>query len=253
MSQAIVPQNGGGALAPMSSGLEGVDDFTSADLKIPILKIVHGVSKMERAEKHVGEWWNSITGEFADSLDVVILRASHPRALFLEDSDKPECISRDGINGSAYGPCATCDCNADLHPELWEKGTVVKRCNKGYGLLLALPGDGSMALFTAMKTNVNPIKTLLTQLYFRKLPVFGAVITFGVQPQTDGSKKWYTVAPRIKEILGRDAVQAYREMGSGLVSARLEIVDEEAPPPTEDGGVEWSEPDERGVKTALPF
>lgn len=226
MSQAIVPQNGNRALAPMSGGLEGVEGFTSADLKIPVIKLVHGVSRMEKAEKHVGEWWNSITGEFAESLDVIILHVKHARSLFDGASEQPECVSRDGITGSTHGACSGCDYNADVHQELWETSEL-KRCNKGYSLLCYLPEDASLALFTAMKTNVSPIKTLMTQLYFRKLPVFGALVTFNVQTQTGDNKKWYTVAPKIKQPFDAQTTQGYREMAVGLSNASYEVVEDE--------------------------
>lgn len=234
---AVRPNGQRNLATPMPPvGLEGMDDFSTADLEIPVIKIVHGVSKMEGAEEHVGQFWNSISGEFAKTLDVVILNGRHSRALFsgdVSEADRPECVSRDGVNGTAYGACSACDYNADLHPELWSDETR-QRCNKGYTLFLYLPDSDEFAIFTATKTNVAPIRKLNTQLALKaKVPLFGALITLGTEKQEERGKKWFTIKPVIKRLHSPDEVAEYRQMAAALKGVQIRVMDDEAAPTEE--------------------
>ena len=54
VQQAIVPRNGQAALSTNVIGLEGAEGFSRSDLRVPVLKVVQGTSRMEEAEKHIG-------------------------------------------------------------------------------------------------------------------------------------------------------------------------------------------------------
>lgn len=222
--------NGSTSPALMSRTLEGMDDFSTADLEIPVIKIVHGVSKMEGADEHIGWWWNSISGEFSKTLEVVVLNGRHSRALFsgnASESDRPECVSRDGVTGSEYGTCSECDYNAEVHTDLWSDKSS-KRCNKGYTLFLYQPSSDDFAIFQASKTNVAPVRRLNTQLALKyKVPLFGALVTFGTERHEEAGKKWFTIAPKITRILPPAEVAEYRQMAQALRGVSLKVVDEE--------------------------
>jgi hypothetical protein len=146
----------------LGTGNEGFDDFTSADLQIPVLKIVHGTSKMEGHGKHGGEFWNSVTGEFKPTLNVVVLRMNHVRSLFQRGNDKPLCLSRDAQQGSAYGACNKCPYNAQIHNALWQGDEDTLRCDLGFSLMLVDAQTHELGLFTASKTNYNAIRKVVT-------------------------------------------------------------------------------------------
>jgi len=224
------------ALSTEVMPLEGAEGFTASDLKIPVIKIVQGTSKMEDSDAHLGQFWNSVTGEFKAALNVVILSSKHTRALFRRmdeaDADKPECVSRDGITGTVHGPCNRCVYNAQINPSLWgtdpETGQAFKRCNQGYSLMLLLVDDGLPAMFTALKTNVNPIKIVNTILVGRKLPLWGATFTFTTVRKIDGQKKWFELVAKPTRWHSKEEIAEYRELANSLKSSHYEVVDEEA-------------------------
>jgi len=224
--------------------LEGAEGFSSSDLKIPVLKIVQGTSKMEESDAHLGQFHNSITGEFKVGIEVVILSSKHSRALFRRmeeaDADKPECLSRDCITGTTHGSCSRCEFNAQQDRTLWdadpETGLAPKRCNLGYSLMLWLLEDGLPAIFTAQKSNVNPIKIVNTILVGRKVPLFGAAFTFTSVRKIDGAKKWYELSARVARWHTAEETAGYRDLAHTLKGSQYEVVDEEpaAPQPPDD-------------------
>lgn len=208
--------------------LEGFDDLRPQDLKIPVIKIVQGVSRMEGAQKHGGELYNSITAEFAATLDVVFLYGKHGRSLFEKDSgsDKPECRSNDAITGNVYGACSQCQFNPEVHEELWGNSDL-KRCSRGFDFLLAVI-DGGVAAISVRKTNLAAAKQLLSQLTYRKLPLFGAVVTLSTVLRSEPGKQWSALVLKVKRVLADDEMQQYREMAAAIKATRYEVVDDES-------------------------
>ncbi|MFH0901317.1 MAG: hypothetical protein V2A73_11880 [Pseudomonadota bacterium] len=226
--------------------LEGAEGMTPQDLKIPVVKIVQGTSKMDDSDAHLGHWYNSITGEFKAGLEVVILSSKHTRALFRRmdeaDADKPECLSRDCITGTVHGACNRCEFNAQIHPDLWQKdlgtGQAPKRCNLGYALMLLLVEDGLPGIFTAQKSNVNPIKIVNTILVGRKSPLFGATFLFTTVRKIEGQRKWYELSAKVARWHTPEEIAQYRTLSQSLKTASFEVIDEETtepvPPPADD-------------------
>ena len=246
-----VPQNGNRSLAASAPvALEGLDGFDTSDLLIPVRKIVQGLSRMAGADEHMGWWWDSISGEFVKTFDAVLVNARHSRALFAGggESERPECTSRDGITGSAHGTCSQCSFNPEVDPTLWSDKNS-KRCNKGYTYFMHLPDGDTFAIFTASKNNVQPMKTLHTQLSMQwRVPLFGVVVTFATKLEIEPGKKYYRILPTIKARLDADKVQEYREIANGLKTLQVRVVDDDeaapatAPAPATGGGYDDDAP-----------
>lgn len=252
MVTSLVPANNGAVASPMGGALEGVEGFSRSDLRIPVLKVVQGTSRMEGADSHIGQFYDTITQEFTPTIDVVILRSRHTRAKFEVggDSDRPECVSRDCVTGSKFGACARCEWNAQIHQELWRPENAADRCSLGYYLMLLLPDAGLPASFTAQKTNTNAVRTINTLTLAKRLPIWGYTWTFSTVRRTEGNKKWYELVARTKKVNTPEEIAEYREYGLALDSAAVEEVEEASAttvpdddPPPDDAAPEFTAED----------
>ncbi len=71
-----------------------------SDMAIPRLILAQPTSVFEGADQNMGKWFNSVTGEFYENLNIVIVRVVIQRAVFPEpyDASLPIlCASRDAI------------------------------------------------------------------------------------------------------------------------------------------------------------
>lgn len=233
MVLTVLPQNQNTAISTQTVGVEGFDDFDPRqDLKVPVLKIVQGTSRMEGANRHGGDFYNTISQGFTETLKVVPLTCKHARQLFGDEGDKPECRSDDCVTGTTYGRCLGCDFNADIHPELWEKGNPTKRCDKGYRMLLIQPDEGSFVAFSAFKTNVNPIKvlnTLIATVGRKKTGIaalFTATFTFATELKEGDGKKWYQLLPKVDHWHSPEEIAEYRDYAASMRGTSVEIVED---------------------------
>jgi hypothetical protein len=216
-STAITTRNQSTALATTSQPLEGAEGFSQSDLRLPVWKIVQATSKMEGALKHIGEFWNSATGEYKPSFDAVVLSWKHVRSLFSGDTSDsgPECQSRDCLAGSRYGACRACQFNGEVHQELW-RDAAAKRCNLGYSMTLLDPSEGTPSLFTAQKTAVGAVKMLNTTLTLKRLPLFGALCTFSAITRQEKGRQWQELKITVGAALPAADVAQYRELSQAL-------------------------------------
>ncbi len=87
-----------GGVSPIE--IDGADELDRSDVQIPRLELVQAQSDMPDANKHLGEWYNTLTGEFQPTVTAILLslakgRTAFPRK-FARDS-KPLCVSDDGV------------------------------------------------------------------------------------------------------------------------------------------------------------
>jgi hypothetical protein len=226
-NQQIVPADSQAVGEPMDflgTGNEGFDDFSSQDLQIPVIKIVHGTSKMEGHGKHGGEFWNSVSGEFKPSLNVVVLRMNHVRSLFERGNDKPLCLSRDAQQGSTYGACGRCKYNAQVHNDLWGADEDTLRCDLGYSLMLVDTESAELGLFTASKTNYNAIRKLVTQWKAMKprRDLYTLVWRFTTVIMEKPGRQWNQLDVTLAKPLNTRAdVQPYRDLYEMMKSVQM--------------------------------
>lgn len=229
---ALVPTHGNGAMitAPPAGafGLEGFEDLGQNDIILPRWSIVQPVSKREGADTHVGQWVRNIDGEFRPLLEVVLLKVSPNRILWSGDlaDTQPECVSRDGVAGSAYGACASCSFNVQANPALREDPRA-KRCNFGYAMVVCDDVEqGTMALVGAMGTSVRPLKTLTTQFIQRKRPAFGALVTLGTERTTNDKGVFYVIKPAITQWFTDQEAAYWRELYQSVAGQTVRDYDE---------------------------
>lgn len=228
-SQALATRQSAEVGEYLGKPLEGAEGYSQADLKLPVWKIVQGTSRMEGAVKHVGEFYNTVTGEYRPDLDVAVLSWKHARSLFSGDpsDSKPECLSRDCVQGSRYGACRGCQFNAEVHQDLWQGDPkTTKRCSLGYSMTLISPDEGTPSLFTAMKTAVGAVKMLNTTLMLKKLPLFGVLCNFSTVTRQEPGKQWQELRITIKRVLTADEVEPLRELSQAIRSQNVEGVEE---------------------------
>lgn len=223
-------------------GLEGFEELDQADFILPRWSIVQPTSRMDGAKKHIGEFARNIDGEFRESLDVVLLKVSPNRLLWggepgeFRADRKPECTSRDGILGSTYGECKTCQFNGQTHPQLYSDKTA-RICSYGYSLVIVDDVEqGTMALFGAMGTNVRPIRTLQTQIFQRKRPAYSALVHFETAETTNDRGSFFVLKPTISQWFEPSEVGVWQEMfnatrGSVIRDYEESVAGEDNPPP----------------------
>lgn len=77
----------------------GMENVTPQELRVPVLKLVQAQSKMDGASDHVGQWHNSVTGEFLTNPAYLIIGVAKGRVMFPTEynaENKPTCGSDEG-------------------------------------------------------------------------------------------------------------------------------------------------------------
>lgn len=246
VNQQIVPVQAptGGALATAQPhvAVEGMEELTQADLRLPRWSIAQANSGKDGATEHAGQFMNNISGEFRPYLDAVLLKVSPSRAMFNRGTGekKPECFSRDGITGSKYGRCSECDFNARANPDLMaalkearEQGVQCqwKNCPAGYTyILIDDPDTMSMALFGTAGTANDAAMTLNTLIVQRRKPIFSWAVRFTTQKTTNKMGTFYMLKAQIVKELDSDRVQAMRELYRSIQGIVVKDVDEDGEP-----------------------
>jgi hypothetical protein len=78
----------------------GMENVKPDELRIPILQLVQAQSRVDGAQEHLGEWHNSVTGEFNQYPELLIIGVAKGRIMFpatYNADNKPLCASDDGI------------------------------------------------------------------------------------------------------------------------------------------------------------
>jgi hypothetical protein len=219
--------------------IEGLEALGQRDYILPRWSLVQPTSRRDGADEHVGQFVRNIDGEFRPYLDTVILRVSPTRILWSGDPSEtqPECVSRDGITGSVYGACASCQFNPSANPALLQEIAAARRegrlplhkvCNYGYTFVLVDDLEsGSVALLGAMGTSVRPAKTLNTQFLMRRRPPYSAIVRWEAVRQTNERGKFYVLQPSIRQWLDSEATARWRELYQAIAAAAVTDVPED--------------------------
>lgn len=104
----LIPANGHTAdIVPYDADaftIPGMEHVTPGELRVPVLKLVQAQSKIDGAQDHLGEWHNSVTGEFLSSPELLIIGVAKGRVMFPETysaDNEPMCGSDNGRNPRA--------------------------------------------------------------------------------------------------------------------------------------------------------
>lgn len=241
----------GGQLAAGLAMPEGFEGLDQSDVILPRWTIVQPSTNYEGSDQHIGEFRRNIDGQYAKTLDVVLLSCSRTRLLWSGDltERRPECFSRDAVLGSqprqildegeegelaVYGTCDDCGFNPQFNRDLMQQiqaGAIVKSCNFGYTYLMVddvasvESGMPSMALLGAMGTSVRPCKTLNTQFVTRRRPIFGALVTLDTEKQTNDRGKFYALKPTVTKWLAASEIGPYASLHASMKGRTISDVD----------------------------
>ena len=243
-NHGLVPVSGG-SVATTSPGLavEGMESLDQSDLVLPRWSIIQPTSQKPGAEEHPGQFVRNIDGEFRPYVDAVILQVNKTRLLWSGDlsDNRPECLSRDGAQGSVYGPCTECEFNIEVNPDLAAERAAnpkssLKICGRGYTYIIVDdPEAETIALLGAMGTSVRPARVLNTQFVQRRRPPFTAVVRFETEMTRNDRGKFYVLKPRIVKWLEPERAQAMRELYLSLKGMAIKDIDDDAEPEASDG------------------
>lgn len=85
---------------PENFVVPGMEDVRPDELRIPILRLIQAQSRVDEAQEHLGEWHNSVTGEFQRNPELLVVGVSKGRIMFprtYNAENKPLCASDDGL------------------------------------------------------------------------------------------------------------------------------------------------------------
>jgi len=89
-----------GIFDPENFTVPGMENVGPGELRIPLLKLVQSTSKMDGADGHLGEWHNSVTGDFTANPELLMIGVAKGRIMFPREysaENKPLCGSDDGL------------------------------------------------------------------------------------------------------------------------------------------------------------
>lgn len=218
----------------------GMENVQPGELRIPLLKLVQGTSRMDGAQAHIGQWHNSVTGEFLDAPELLIIGIAKGRVMFpgqFSADNKPLCASNDGalprpefvglitkiISVNAVGEPAVMtvtipDKCADCPFSKWGDAGAPPRCNE-VSTFAGLDENGLPCLVQLRSTgmrNAPALKTMLAANGIRKTIRLGsiqetndsgtyAVATFVIGEKL--TKDWQRNAIRLVQTVGNLAVR----------------------------------------------
>jgi len=215
------------------------------DLAMPRLVIAQPTSNFEGASEHSGQWFNSVTGEYAAELNVVVVRVAIQRALFPEpySADLPVlCASRDAISPypeyqghviegiTIYNKCGECPLQ-----EWGEEDPVTHkgkppRCSLMYMYTMIDVDTGLPATVRLKSTALQAAKKLnLLYTQFKHTQV----IRLGTTPGK-GSRKYFiptiALAKQATPDYIMDGVRALIALGRRDAAEMSPVVPEDEPP-----------------------
>jgi hypothetical protein len=214
--------------------IEGMEGLTTRDVILPRWSIIQPTSRKEGAHEHVGQFHRNIDGEFRSSLEGVILLIQPSRIKWTDDisSGRPDCFSRDGITGSVYGTCATCQFNVMANAELLEavkagetrQGDV---CSYGYNFLLIDDvNEMTPAMLGAMGTSVRPAKLLASKFAAQRRMPCTAVVKFTSKREQNKKGNYFVLDPQIVRWMTKDEAEPWITSMRSYKGVTLRDVDE---------------------------
>ncbi len=217
--------------------IEGLEGLGQRDFVIPRWNLIQPTSQFDGAEQHVGQWRNSITGEFRAVLDVVILSISPSRVLWSGDRSEqhPECTSRDAVTGSEYGACAACQfnpqANRDLAAALRDGQKELKACSYGYTYLVADRETSEVAIIGVRGTSLRAVRPLQTQFLSKRRPTYTAGVRLATRLEKNDRGKFVVLDPQVEAWFEPSEIEPWQALARatrGLGSQEPEVVVEEA-------------------------
>lgn len=192
---------------------DGTDDLAPT---YPIIKIVQGVSRMDGATQHIGQFWRSDTEEFRETIDVIPLYKVNTRAYFEENAEKPSCVSDNGESprsdqpywrGRNPGQPQFCD---QCPLAQWGSDGTPARCKESLVVLVDDAGEFAQLRLSGMA--ISPFKQLVKRkLKPRGLPLCTQTLHLTTTEEKKDAKKWQQLVIQ-NQMLPVDIAQKYNAL-----------------------------------------
>jgi len=161
----------------------GSDVLQREDITVPRMVLVQGQSKNLPADyiKHIGEWYNTITGEYKQTIEGVLLGVTKQRVAFPRDYNADSqalCASDDGLyprmefagaevidsktNVVHIISCGCAECPFSKFTETEQAASVSPLCSLGYVYAMLDMETGLPFLMRAQRTGIQAARQLNT-------------------------------------------------------------------------------------------
>ncbi len=163
----------------------GLSDLGQEEFTLPQLKLVQAQDDMDGSEKHLGEFYNSGTGEFTANPNLLVLSVAKSRAMFLGQFSRdaePACRSDNGKSPREPGtivddmavPHLCADCDYSKWTESAEGKPIKPKCAESDNWA-ALTETGDPVILRLRGTSApasGKLKNLARAAYVRNQPLW---------------------------------------------------------------------------------
>ena len=190
-----------------------LDSYGMEDMQLPEVRLIQrtgGDWAKEQGGK-AGQFYNTITDEITDELEVVVVDIMSGRTRWGEDisSQGPECSSNDAksmksLNGD---DCSTCQYRLDT-PWAVDPAERRKHCNLNYTILAVTLADMTPVVIRAHGVSAKPVKELITQLRLNTAlrgEYYKAVISVKSQEKQTAYGTVYALHPRLVRLVADES------------------------------------------------
>ncbi len=232
------------------SDVPGLEEFDSKDIIMPRRKLVQATTRdVEPAV--IGQYLDGLSGEAKKSVDAIVLRYSHTRAMFKEGVFSGEglvCASNDGRTPRpqiAEPPSHVCE---DCPMAVWGNDGEKPACRAGYTFLMIDTADDSPFMITFAGTAIRPAKKLISNVALKRRPFYAFRVRISSEMKQDDRGKWYApVFAAVPMDPKKDAaeINRYADLFRGYAAVQLEADESIAEAEATDAG--------NGNGSAAPF
>ena len=186
-----------------------LDSYGTEDMQLPEVRLIQrtGGGWAKELGGKAGQFYNTITDELSDELEVVVVDIMSGRTRWGKDisSQGPECSSNNAksqrsLNGE---DCSTCEYRLDT-PWTVDPAERRKHCNLNYTVLAITLADMIPVVIRAHGVSVKPVRELITQLRLNKAlrgEYYKAVVNVKSQEKETAFGKVYALHLRIVRLV----------------------------------------------------
>jgi len=210
-------------LALAGVDIDGLDEMGREDMAIPRLILVQAQSDLPDGDKHIGEYYNTVTGEYSPSVVGVLLALAKFRVAFPPEFNRESkliCASDDGLTPRAefvdvyvdvYGVTIGHECANCPLSKFGDDGTPPP-CAKGYNVGMMDAGATMPFVVSLKRTGTQSARQLITLAKANKRAY---TIVFSTKKVADDKGVYYvpviqrgekTTLAQLKEAFGLSAL-----------------------------------------------
>jgi len=209
-----------------------LDTYGTQDMQLPEIRLIQriGGDYAKELGAKPGQFFNTITEEIIDELEVVVVDILSGRVRWGEDivSMAPLCFSLDAdsmrsVNGD---DCSTCPYRLDT-PWTVEPGERRKRCNKNYTILAINLSDQTPLVIRCHGVSAKPARELITQLRLNRAlhgEYYRAIVKFRSQERQTPFGSVFAIKPKITGLIAdEERAKELKLQSQQLLGAPIEL------------------------------